>query len=230
MIVLDLLPLIIAAAALPVWIIISLLLLRGQGGVTRAAAFSAGAMTVRVVVGLLFGFVLGGFADADARIGAIKSTLLLVLGILLLVAAYKKWHKEEDPDAPPPKWMATLSGMSAPKAFGAGALLMTIAPKQWVFTLSAIATIREAQLGQAGGALAYLFFMLAAQSLVLAPVVISVAARRSRPGFWTRSSAGWNATTARSQWPSRSSSACGLPGKALPACLSECVVRTGGHS
>lgn len=176
MIVVDLLPLIIAAAALPMWIIISLLLLRGEDGVTRAAAFSVGAMIVRVIVGLLFGFVVGGSADADTRTGAVKSTLLLVLGILLLAAAYKKWRKEEDPEAPPPKWMATLSGMSAPKAFGAGALLMTIAPKQWVFTLSAISTIREAQLGQVGSVLAYLFFVLAAQSLVLAPVVLSVVA------------------------------------------------------
>jgi hypothetical protein len=176
MILVDLLPLIIAAATLPLWIIISLLLLRGQGGVTRAAAFSAGAMTVRVVVGLLFGFVLGGSADADARSGVIKSTLLLVLGILFLVAAYKKWRKEDDPDAPPPKWMATLSGMTALKAFGLGALLMTIAVKQWVFTLSAIATISEAQLDQVASALVYVFFVVAAQSLMLVPVVVTLVA------------------------------------------------------
>jgi hypothetical protein len=178
MILVDLLPLIIAAAVLPLWIIISLLLLRGEGGVLRSAAFSGGAMTVRVVQGLLFGFVFGASADAGdaARANLIKSTLLLVLGILMLVAAYKKWRKEEDPDAPPPKWMTILSGMSALKAFGAGALLMTIAIKQWIFTLSAIATIGEAQLDQVTSTLVYLFFVVAAQSLMLAPIVVTIVA------------------------------------------------------
>jgi hypothetical protein len=62
----------------------------------------------------------------------------------LLVTAYKKWRKEDDPDAPPPKWMSALSGLSTLKAFGMGALLMIVAVKQWVFTLSAIAIITVA--------------------------------------------------------------------------------------
>jgi hypothetical protein len=177
MILVDLLPLIIAAALLPLWIIISLLLLRGEGGVRRAMAFSAGAMTARIVYGLLFSLIVGASADAGdaARSGVIKSTLLLVLGILMLALAYKKWRKEDDPDAPPPKWMAMLSGMTALKAFGFGALLMTIAVKQWVFTFSAIATISEAQLDQVASALVYLFFVVAAQSLMLAPIVVTLA-------------------------------------------------------
>lgn len=178
MIVVDLLPLIIAAAVLPAWILISLLLLRGEGGVARAAAFSGGAITARLVQGFLFSLLIGASADEGdaARTGAIKSTLLLVLGILMLALAYKKWRKEEDPDAPPPKWMTALSSMPALKAFGFGALLMTIAVKQWVFTLSAIATIGEAQLDQTARTLAYVFFVLAAQSLMLAPVVFTVVA------------------------------------------------------
>jgi len=43
----DLLPLIIGAALLPAWIIIALLLLRGEDGVMKAAGFAAGAMAVR---------------------------------------------------------------------------------------------------------------------------------------------------------------------------------------
>jgi hypothetical protein len=176
MILVDLLPLIIAAAVLPLWIIISLLLLRGEGGVRRATAFSAGAMTARIAYGLLFSLIVGASADSgdDARSGVIKSTLLLVLGILMLALAYKKWRKEEDPDAPPPKWMTMLSSMPPLKAFGLGALLMTIAVKQWVFTFSAIATISEAQLDGVAGALAYLFFVVAAQSLMLAPIVVTL--------------------------------------------------------
>ena len=173
-VIVSLLPLIIGAALLPVWIIMALFLLRGKGGVLKAAAFAAGAMTVRLVQGVLFGFVFSEATDASGEGGSdlITSTLLLVLGILMLISAVKKWRKEEDPDAPPPKWMETLGESSAIQAFGIGALLMALAIKQWVFTLSAIAVIEQGELSQAGNLLAYLFFVLAAQSLVLAPILV----------------------------------------------------------
>jgi len=177
-VIVSLLPLIVGAALLPVWIIMALFLLRGEGGLLKAAAFAAGAMTVRVVQGVLFGFVFIEATAASGESGAnlITSTLLLVLGILMLISAVKKWRKEEDPDAPPPKWMETLGGSSAIQAFGIGALLMALAIKQWVFTLSAIAVIEQGELSQAGNLLAYLFFVLAAQSLVLAPIIVSAMA------------------------------------------------------
>ena len=177
-VIVSLLPLIVGAALLPVWIIMALFLLRGEGGLLKAAAFAAGAMTARVVQGVLFGFVFREATDASGESGAslITSTLLLVLGILMLISAVRKWRKEEDPDAPPPKWMDILGGLSPIQAFGMGALLMVLAIKQWVFTLSAISVIEQGELSQAGNVLVYLFFVLAAQSLVLAPVLISAVA------------------------------------------------------
>jgi hypothetical protein len=177
-VVANLLPLIVAAAVLPAWIIITLLLLRGKGGVIKAAAFAAGALAVRLLQGILFGLIFGAATDGadEQEASVIASTLLLVVGILLLVTAVKKWRKEDDPDAPPPQWMTALGGLSALKAFGMGALLMAVALKQWVFTLSAIAVIEEAQLDPAGSVLSYLFFVLAAQSLVLAPVIAAALA------------------------------------------------------
>ena len=41
-VIVSLLPLIIGAALLPGWIIMALFLLRGEGGVLKAAAFAAG--------------------------------------------------------------------------------------------------------------------------------------------------------------------------------------------
>jgi hypothetical protein len=99
-----------------------------------------------------------------------------VVGILLLVTAVRSWRAEHDPDAPPPEWMSTLGALSALKAFGIGALMMTIAVKQWVFTLSAIAVIDEVPLAKPGGVLAYLVFVVAAHSLVLAPIVAAAVA------------------------------------------------------
>lgn len=170
----SLLPLIIGAAVVPIWIIITLFLLRSEGGLVKAALFAAGAVCVRLLQGILFGYVFGAAQDAtdESAQGLIVSTLLVVIGILMLITAFKQWRKEDDPDAPPPKWIAAISGLSAAKAFGMGALLVAIAAKQWVFTLSAIAMIGEAQLSQAGNITAFLFYVLAAQSLVLAPIVV----------------------------------------------------------
>jgi|APFre7841882724_1041349.scaffolds.fasta_scaffold30139_2 hypothetical protein len=177
-VIVYLLPLIVGAALLPAWIIITLFLLRGEGGILKALAFAAGALLVRLVQGVIFGYVFDTAADTYGESGSnlITSTLLLVVGIVMLISAVKKWRKDADPDAPPPKWMATLSGLSALKAFGVGALLMAVSIKQWVFTLSAIAVIEQAQLSRAANMLTYLFFVLAAQSLVLAPILVSAVA------------------------------------------------------
>ena len=171
-VLIEMLPLIVAAAVLPVWIIMTLFLLRGEGGVAKASAFVAGAVAVRLLQGVLFGFVLGSDEGND-RAATIKATLLLVLGLVMIVAGYKKWGKEEDPDAPPPKWMSALNGLSAPKALGMGALLMTVAVKQWVFTLSALAIIDEGQLSLPAAALLFLIFIIGAASLMIAPILIT---------------------------------------------------------
>jgi len=177
-VIVYLLPLVIGAALLPAWIILALFLLRGEGGIFKALAFAAGAMTVRLVQGVLFGYVFGAAADAYGESGSnlITSTLLLVVGLVMLISAVTKWRKEADPDAPPPKWMAILGGLSALQAFGVGAFLMALSIKQWVFTLSAIAVIEQGELSHAGNVLAYLLFVLAAQSLVLAPIIVSAVA------------------------------------------------------
>jgi hypothetical protein len=175
-VLIELLPLIVAAAVLPVWIIMTLFLLRGEGGLLKASAFVAGAVGVRLLQGVLFGLVLGSDEAGADRSGVIKATLLLVVGLLMLIAAYKKWRKEEDPDGPPPKWISTLTGLSTLKALGAGALLMAVAVKQWVFTLSALAIIDEGQVSLPEGVLLFLIFVIGTASLTVAPIIVAAVA------------------------------------------------------
>jgi hypothetical protein len=168
----------IAVAILPAPIIITLLLLQSRGGLSKATAFVAGGIAVRIVQGIVFGLVVESTADKYGEAGppVVKSTLLLVLGILLLIAAYKKWRKEEDPDAPPPKWMAAVGDLSTVKALGVGALLVGLNAKQWVFTLSAISAIADANLGPAQGAIAYALYVVVAAILLLLPILAAVLA------------------------------------------------------
>src|SRR5215467_6168455 len=114
-VLLSLLPLIIGAAVGgPIWIIVSLILLRSRDGVVKATAFVVGAMTVRTMQFILFGYVFGVALNAYGPDGfdLIPPTLLLVTGLLLLITAARTWLRdedEEDPESPPPKWMTALS-------------------------------------------------------------------------------------------------------------------------
>jgi uncharacterized membrane protein YidH (DUF202 family) len=182
-VIFDLLPLIVGATAVPLYpIVVLLFLLQDTGGLAKALSFVAGGIAMRLLQGLFFGLVLGAAVGASSeegqRLGV--SILLLIVGILLLITAFKKWQKEDDPDAPPLRWMAAISGMSAVRAVGAGALYLAIAVKQWVFTLSAIGLISEAGLAESAGVGLYLFYVVATQMLVLPPILVyAVAPQRA---------------------------------------------------
>jgi hypothetical protein len=172
-VIVSLLPLIVGAAVVPLYSITVLLLLQSEGGLLKASAFVADGVTARFVQGVLFGLVIGAACKASPEPGPrlIVSTLLLLVGILLSVTALKQWRQQDDPDAPTPWWMSAIGGLSALKAAGAGALFPVIAVKQWVFTLSAIGVIGEFGPGGAADVGAYLFFVLATQTLVLVPIL-----------------------------------------------------------
>lgn len=169
----DLIPLILAATLAPVFPIIVLLLLQSERGLGKAIAFVVAAVTVRLVQGVIFGLVFRSAVEAESAAGLqlIAPTLLTVVGILLLVAGVKKVRKEDDGEDSEPKWMSRLSDLTVLKAAGGGALLMLVAVKQWVFTLSALAVIEEAQPGLTAGVALYLLFVAATQALVLPPII-----------------------------------------------------------
>lgn len=186
--ILDLIPLTIGAAIVPLWITLVLLLLRTRGGLSKAIAFVSGQMLVRLAQGALYRYVSGSsaVAQSEARAPVIVSTLILVAGILLWITALNiivlhKWGKEEDPDAPPPKWMEMFHSISTLKAFGFSVLLMAVAGKQWLFTFGALGVIREAELPGLSSAIVFLAFVLGAQSLVLTPIVVYVVAPKRSP-------------------------------------------------
>jgi len=174
----DLLTLAIASAIGPGQILFDTLLLRSpNSGTLRAAAFGAGMTAVRFLQGLVFGFIILGASGAPAaegHAGAIASTLMLVLGILLLITGYRQWSEVPDPDAPPPSWLSMIDSMGPGKTFGIGAILVATSPNLWAFTLNAIALIGSEQIGRAESVVAFLLFMLVAEALVLAPILLRV--------------------------------------------------------
>jgi threonine/homoserine/homoserine lactone efflux protein len=177
--IISLLPYILGSTLVPGQILINTLLLKNpRQGLLKASAFVAGMTTLRLLQGLIFSLILArspaASAGGNGGKGPIVSTLLLVLGILLLITAYKKWQKEDDPDSPPPRWLAKIESFTPLKAFGIGFGLMAIGPKFWVFTLSAIGTISEAKLGQLSSIVAFLLFVLLAQTSVVLPICVRI--------------------------------------------------------
>lgn len=174
-----LIPLIVGSAILPVQVTITLLLLRADGGRRRATAWVTGMMVVRLAQGLLFGLVFGGAAAAggdDAGPGPVASVLLLVVGVLFLVAAARKALDQPDEDAPPPRWMTAAASLTPARAFLLGGAAIALSAKLWVFTLAAIAVIEEAELDPPAAVATYLVFAVAAASLHLAAIGITVVA------------------------------------------------------
>jgi hypothetical protein len=86
--------LIVGATAVPFYPIVVLLMLQGQGGLVKALAFVAGNIAVRLAQGVLFGIIFGVALAANSEYGQRLgvSTLLLIVGILLLITAVKKWQ------------------------------------------------------------------------------------------------------------------------------------------
>lgn len=170
-----LLPFIIGSALVPMQIIIHILLLKSpQQGLLKAIAYVGGMTTLRLLQGVIFGLIFTSSAastEESSGKSPVVLTLLLVLGVLLLITAYKQWRKEDDPDAPPPKWLTMMDSLTPLKAFGVGFGLLVIGGKFWVFTLSAIGIISEAELGQPSSTIAYLLFILLAQSLLLLSIL-----------------------------------------------------------
>lgn len=166
----ELLPFIIGMAVVPVQVIILLLFLKDpKKGLVKGFLFLTGITATRLLQGILFGLIfnIGAAADDSGGKGPVVSTLLLVLGIFLLISAYKKIKKEEDPEDEPPKWMETLNNATIFRAFIVGIQLTLISPKMWVFILGAIGTISIGQLGQPQSLYLYLIFLLLAQSLLV---------------------------------------------------------------
>jgi threonine/homoserine/homoserine lactone efflux protein len=171
--IIKIMPFIIGSAVVPLQIMMVILLLNSpKQGLTKAIFLTGGMTAVRLLQGVIFGLILSP-GDTSAK-SPVVSTLLLVLGILLLITAYKQWRNENDGDDPPPKWMVMLDTLTPLKAFRMGAGLVLISGKFWVFTLSAIGVIEEAELGQPSSTVAFLLFVFLAQSLLLLAILVRV--------------------------------------------------------
>jgi len=190
-VLLQFVPVMLAAMAMPMWVLLVLFLLRANRGPTNALAFVGGVTAVRLVQGVVFGVALSATIGPrrQSQWEALVSALLLVTGILMWAAALRQWGKEVDPVGAPTitsRWEVILHSLTPAQAFGVGALLVATSARAWLFTLAAISIIGQAALTSAESLVAFLLYVLGAELLLLAPIVLSV---RSPTRF--DAAAGW---------------------------------------
>ena len=171
-----LIPLIIGSVAMPTWILLVVLLLSRGRRILAAVSFVAGVTAVRLVQGILFGAILSEYSVPAHRsdVGLIASLLLTITGILLWLAAVQQWRKSPHSGAPLPRWLSLVSSLTPARTFLIGAALVLTSSRAWLFTLAAMGLIAQANLRPLQNVIAYLYYMLGANLLITAPIVISL--------------------------------------------------------
>lgn len=175
---LSLLPIAIAMAVVPGRFLALILLLHSPKAVLTALAFVGGMASTMLIQGAAFALLFsltGAFSGGEAGgPPVILSVLFLVVGILMLVGGLKQWLQGEDEDKPPPKWLDEIESFTPGKAFKLGLGWLFVSPKQWIFTLTAVAVIFAANLSLAASLINYLLFILIVLSLFLVLIAIYV--------------------------------------------------------
>ena len=140
-VVAEFFPLAVGVALSPLPLIAAVIVSLAAGGRGRAAALVAGRFLGVVVVVGVFAALSELFADAGGS-EVVLAALNVLLGLAMMVFGVLTWVRRPRGDAAdtPPKWMASLTGITGPSAFGLG------------FTLS-VANIKELAFGAGAGIL-----------------------------------------------------------------------------
>ena len=176
------LPLAIAVAASPVPVIAVILMLFGPKARSVGPAFALGWVLALLVVGAIVLVVADG-SDVSTDEGAsdAASWVKLLLGLLFLGLALRQWRSrpKEGESAEMPKWMDSIDTFTPVRAFGLGALLAGVNPKNLALTVAAATTIAQAGLDGGEPWLVLLAFLALASVSVVVPVVYYLAAGAS---------------------------------------------------
>jgi hypothetical protein len=175
-VLIQLLPLILGSMMNPTWIMLVLSLLTSEHGRVGASAFVGGITAVRQLQGAVFGAVAVVYItrQTSKTEAIVVSTLLLVTGIVMWATALRLLFARDKPGALIAKWMALLTALTPIRAFGLGALVVATSPRAWLFLLSAIGLIAEAELITTQSVVAFLFYVLGAELLLVAPILVAL--------------------------------------------------------
>jgi hypothetical protein len=169
----EMLPLAIGIAISPLPIIAIILMLITPKARSNGLAFLGGWMLGLAVVGTVVLIVANtaGIATSSGPSRTV-SWIKLVLGLLLLVVAWRQFRKRPKPgeEALLPKWMRALDGFTPTRSLAIGALLSGVNPKNLILNATAAAGIAQSGLGGFQQAVVLLVLVIVGSLGVMAPV------------------------------------------------------------
>jgi hypothetical protein len=161
-----------AGAIAPVMIMAVILILSADGGLPKALAFILGRLVAYAIWGVVLLAVSDKLSDGSGETSTGSLVVKGLLGLLLLVMAVRNFVGEDDPDAPPPKWMATLNTTSAPALFGIAVVLSVIQLRFVALMMSGVTSIVDADLSSGLVVVALILLVLAVTLPQLAPILV----------------------------------------------------------
>jgi Sap, sulfolipid-1-addressing protein len=166
----QLFPPVLGSIAMPTWVLLVLALRSTARGPLKSIAFVGGITTVRLVQGVIFGTVLSLYEISHHlnTLGTIVPLLLIIVGVLLWVMALRQVLRKDDV-----KLLSMIGTLTPVRALGLGALLAVTSSRGWLFTLAALSVIDQAGLDIPHSIVAYLLYVLGAEALVIAPILVS---------------------------------------------------------
>lgn len=168
----QLFPLAVVVALSPLPLMGVIVILLSPGGGMRGLALLAGRVVgVAVVVG-----VFTAFAEYFVGLGGspiVTAVVRLIFGAALMTYAVVKWlRRPRGSDAEqPPKWMASLEGLSGWRSFRLGITVSVLNPKELALGVGAGLVIGSALYGWGESIVAVVVYTVIASITVAAPVV-----------------------------------------------------------
>jgi len=174
----------VGVALSPIPIVGVVLMLGTPRARSNGPAFLAGWIGGLAVAGTIVLLISGG---ADASEGGQPAdwtnVLRLVLGLVLLRIALRRWKDRPGPGDEPelPRWMRSIDRFTGPRAAAFGVALSALNPKNLVLTIAAASAIAQTEVAAGEQAIALAVFIAIGTLGTGAPVVIYFAMQeRSR--------------------------------------------------
>ena len=171
----EMLPLAIGIAISPLPIIAIILMLITPQARSNGLAFLGGWMLGLAVVGTIVLIVANtaGIATSSGPSQTV-SIIKLVLGLLLLVVAWRQFTKrpKAGEEAPLPKWMRALDSFTPARSAAVGALLSGVNPKNLILNATAAAGIAATGLAGAQQAVVLIVLIIVGSLGIIAPVAV----------------------------------------------------------
>lgn len=179
----DVLPAAVGVGFNPFAIIAAILLVLSPKSRANGPAFLVGWLVGMIVVVGLAVLVTSpdDISGEDGDPASTSYVIEVVVGLLLLLLAYRTWKKRPtDDDTPPiPRWMGAIAQATPIKALGIGAMFSGVYPKSFLFNIATGTMIGQADLSAGEAIVPVAVYALVASIGVGAPVIWHMASPRS---------------------------------------------------